>query len=652
MADSASSPFVASFSEGFRPDAALTVAEWADEYRMLSQKASAEPGRWRTDRTPYLREILECLSASSPYREVVFMKGSQIGGTEAGLCWIGYMIHRAPAPTMVVLPTVELAEISSRQRIAPMIEECPVVRERIGMSRSRDSGNTLLMKEFPGGMLRLAGANSAASLRSLPIKNLMLDEVDAYPKDVDGEGTPIELAEARTRTFSRKKVFKVSSPTYKGASPIESAFLESDQRYFEVPCPHCGTYQALKWSGVRWQRKDSGKPDFKTVHYVCEAEACRQRIDEHHKGAMLSAGRWVARNPGADAAGFHLSALYSPLGWYSWTQAAKDWYRAQGNPQRLKVFINTVLGETYEVKGEDAPEWENLYAQREDRLLGEVPRRAVMLTAAVDVQKDRLEATVVGWNRREAWVVDHIVMPGDTSLPPGHGPWRDLDNLLSRTFAREGDKERTMQIELAMIDSGFNTMRVYEYVRTRSPRQLYAIKGQDALAMPVGTPNRVELRGGPDGRRMKRGCRLWPVGTNMLKSDLMGRLKARRPTDEHIAEHGFPPTYIHFPMLDSEYFKQVTAESLVLTKTRRGHAKYEWVKTYPNNEGLDLLCYNIAAWHAAGGAKKRDEDWRDLEGQYGVPSPPKKAEPVPVIATVNATPAAAAPRKKRESSFW
>lgn len=639
------------FKEALRPDSPLTVDEWADAHRVLTSKASAEPGRWRTSRTPYLREILRCLSPSSSIRSVVFQKASQIGGSEAGFSWIGFLIHRSPAPTMLVQPTIELAELVSKQRLAPMIEACEVLRERIGDPRSRDSGNTLLSKEFPGGMLRLAGANSAASLRSLPIKNLMLDEVDAYPKDVDGEGSPIELAEARTRTFARKKIFKVSSPTYKGASPIESAFLESDQRYFHVPCPHCGHKQALKWSGIRWKKKDSGKPDFQSVRYVCESEACRKEIEEHHKGTMLDRGEWVPRNPGADSAGFHLSALYSPLGWYSWVDAVKQWYKAQGNPQKLKVFVNTVLGETYEVKGEDAPEWEHIYAQREDRPLGTVPMRVVQLTAAVDVQKDRLEATVIGWNRREAWVVDHIVLPGDTSQPPGHGPWRDLDALLDRDFTHASGK--TMSIRLALIDSGYNTMRVYEYVRTRSPKQLYAIKGQESLAMPIGSPTRVELRDGISGVRKKRGCRLWPVGTNLLKTDLMGRLKARRPTDEDIKKRGFPPTYIHFPMLDSEYFKQVTAESLILGKSKRGHAKYEWVKTYPNNEALDLLCYNIAAWYALGGAKRRDEEWAAMEAELGIqaapveePASPKQKQTKPAAASTLRRP------KPSSSTYW
>lgn len=637
------------FCEGLRPAEQLTVSQWADRYRVLSQEASSEPGQWRTDRTPYLREILDCLSIESPVQRVVFMKGAQIGGSEAGFNWLGYAIHQAPGPMMMVQPSIELAEKISKQRIAPMIRECPVLRERVRDTRSRDSGNTLLSKEFPGGMLMIAGANSAPGLRSAPIAKLMLDEVDAYPKDVDGEGSPIELAEARTRTFPRRKIFKVSTPTIKGESAIEAEFLASDQRYFHLPCPHCGTSQALKWANVKWEKDAKGKPVRDTVRYVCDDAACRKPIEEHRKPAMLAAGRWVAKNPGSEIAGFHLSALYSPLGWYSWADMAMAWHDAQKNPAKLKAFINTALGETFEIRGEDMPEWRDLYDRREERSLDVVPRRAVALTCAVDVQKDRLEAKLVGWNRKESWVVDKIVLMGDTSLPPGHGPWRALDDLLDRDHKHESGK--TMRIRLTLIDSGYQTQRVYEYVASRPPATIRAIKGQDTLAMPIGSPSRVDLRS--DGKRRKRGGKVWPVGTNHLKTDVMGRLKQRRPTEDELHRNGWPPTYVHLPPLDEEYFKQLTAEQLIRVKNKKGFEQLQWVKTYPNNEALDLLCYNVAAWYGAGMAKWADEDWIALEVEFDCkaaqpkatpprPTPPKPAAPKP----------APKQRPERKSSIW
>src|SRR5437868_1581747 len=198
--------YAAAAASGARPDPLLTISEWADRYRALSPQASAEPGPWRTDRTPYLREIMDCLSPSSPVERVVFMKGSQIGGTECGNNWIGYIIHQAPGPIMAVQPTVEMAKRNSKQRIDPLIESSAVLRKLVSSPRSRDSGNTVLAKEFPGGLLVLTGANSGVGLRSMAARYLFLDEVDAYPGDVDGEGDPVNLAFARTRTFARRKV--------------------------------------------------------------------------------------------------------------------------------------------------------------------------------------------------------------------------------------------------------------------------------------------------------------------------------------------------------------------------------------------------------------------------------------------------------------
>jgi len=224
---------------GMRPDPLLDVSEWADKYRWLSSRASAEPGQWRTDRTPYLREIMDCLSARSHFERVVFMKGAQIGGTEAGNNWIGYVIHQVPGPMMAVLPTVELAKRSSRQRLDPLIEDCPALRDKVKDARTRDSGNTVQSKQFPGGILILTGANSAVGLRSMPARFLFLDEVDGYPPDVDGEGDPVNLAIARSRNFARRKIFMCSTPAITGLSRIAAAFEESDQRYFWVPCPYC-----------------------------------------------------------------------------------------------------------------------------------------------------------------------------------------------------------------------------------------------------------------------------------------------------------------------------------------------------------------------------------------------------------------------------
>ncbi|MGE3703394.1 MAG: phage terminase large subunit family protein, partial [Hyphomicrobiaceae bacterium] len=228
-----------SWRDGLTPDPLLTVSEWADQHRFLSPRASAEPGRYRTDRTPYMRAIMDALSPSHPARRILFMKAAQVGATEAGNNWIGYVIHHAPGPMLSVQPTVELAKRFSRQRLEPLIAESPALRERVRPARARDAGNTVLSKEFPAGLLVITGANSAVGLRSMPARYLFLDEVDAYPPSADEEGDPVALAEARTRTFSwRSKAFLASTPTIQGFSRIEREYEASDQRRFFVPCPH------------------------------------------------------------------------------------------------------------------------------------------------------------------------------------------------------------------------------------------------------------------------------------------------------------------------------------------------------------------------------------------------------------------------------
>ena len=296
---------LAAWGDGMRPDPLLTVSEWADQHRMLSSRASAEPGRYRTARTPYMRDIMDALSPTSPVQRVVFMKAAQVGATEAGCCFIGFVIHHAPGPMLCVQPTVEMAKRASRQRIDPLIDESPAIRERVKPARSRDAGNTMLSKDFPGGTLVLTGANSAVGLRSMPARYLFLDEVDAYPASADEEGDPVALAEARSLTFAhRRKVFLASTPTIRGMSRIERDYEASDQRRFFLPCPHCGAMQWLKFERLKW---DKGQPG--SVRYVCEA--CDQEIGEHrHVGRRGLAGHRHQHRPGTGGLP-HLSALFA-----------------------------------------------------------------------------------------------------------------------------------------------------------------------------------------------------------------------------------------------------------------------------------------------------------------------------------------------------
>jgi phage terminase large subunit GpA-like protein len=337
-----------SWLAGLAPGPTLTVSEWADRHRILSSRASSEAGPYRTARTPYMREIMDALGPGSVLRRIVFMKAAQIGATEAGNNWIGFCIHQVPGPFLAVQPTVDLAKRLSQQRLDPLIEESPELRERVAPSRSKDSGNTILAKRFPGGQLVLTGANSAVGLRSMPARWVFLDEVDAYPGDVDGEGDPIQLAEARTNSFGhRAKLFLASTPTLAGLSRIEREYELSDQRRYFVPCPHCGALQWLQFQRLRW---DKGKPE--TAQYVCEH--CEAAIEERFKTQMMAEEHgacWQAtadedtcdKAAAAGIAGFHINALYSPLGWLSWAEIARKWEEAKGNEAAFKTLKNTIL---------------------------------------------------------------------------------------------------------------------------------------------------------------------------------------------------------------------------------------------------------------------------------------------------------------------
>lgn len=599
--------------DGLQPEPILTVSEWAQLHRRLSSKASAEPGAWRNARTPYLVEIMDCLSARSPVTKVVFMKGAQVGGTEAGNNWLGYVIDYSPGPIMMVQPTVETMRRASRQRIEPMIEETPRLKAKIAPRRSRDSENTAFAKAFPGGVLLMTGANSSVGLRSMPARFLFMDEVDGFPGDVDGEGDPVALAERRTATFARRKVFLVSTPTVAGQSRIEREFDKSDQRYFHVPCPECGHAQKLIWGQLKYELDGDGEVAW--IHYVCAK--CGVLIPETAKGDMLSNGRWVATKPGRKTRGYHLSALYSAPGWYSWAQAAKDFEEAKKDPSKLKTWVNTVLGEVWQERG-DAPDWEGLRDRSEPYTIGTVPKGAVLLTAGVDVQTDRLEVLVLGWGPgHESWVIEHRVIPGD---PAGPEVWAEMDALCLEQWPRE-DGSR-LSLRALAIDSAFSTQDVYSWVRRKDPKQVLAIRGESRLRMVLGTPTAVDVH--QSGKSVKyRAAKVWRVGADVCKAELYGWLRQARPIDP---QEPLPPGFVHFPRgIGEEWFRQLTAEERRERTRKDGRKLYEWVKRRERNEALDCFVYGRAALYFLGAHRWKPERWQ-TEGELATVAPPAKDE--------------------------
>ncbi|MDG2617742.1 phage terminase large subunit family protein [Thermoleptolyngbya sichuanensis XZ-Cy5] len=593
------------------PPPKMTVSEWAEKNRVLSGKDSAEPGPYRVSRTPYAREPMDCLSAHSPVEEVVLMWGAQTAKTTIGSNWLGYTADLNPGPVMIVQPTIDMAKRYSRQRLSPMIDESPVLREKVRENRSRDDANTTLLKEFAGGFMAVAGANSAAGLRSMPVRDLFLDEIDGYPRDVDGEGDPCQLAEARQTTFARRKRLKTSTPTTKDMSRIEEAYLASDRCRYHVPCPHCGELQVLEWGadkdyGVKWDRDAEGKPVPGTVRYVCRHHGCE--IREHHKAEMLAAGVWVPEVPGAAGGkvrGFHLSSLYSPLGWLSWSELVQEWHAAvtaarSGDPSLLRVFVNTRLAETFEEQGDRASEHE-LRKRARDIPLRVVQWGLYVMTMGVDVQGDRLEAYLWAWGRgMERQLVDRAIFYGDPALPESEAgsPWASLTEYRRTPVLHASGKP--VPLLATMIDTGgHHTQAVYSYCRAHQHSHVYAVKGQSQSGKAIlGKPTDQDVSA--HGFKLRRGVKLWPVGTDSAKSEIYGRLRLTEPG----------PGYVHLSKhLPGEVFEQLTAERLV-TRYVKGHAKLEWVKPAGRrNEALDCAVYALAAAHWAGIDRWREGDW-------------------------------------------
>lgn len=613
-------------AEFLRPPASITVSEWADANRMLSGKASSEPGPWRTDRTPYLRQIMDDLSARSTVQEVVVMFAAQLGKSESGNNWLGYIIDNEPGPVMCVQPTTDMAKRFSRQRIAPMLEETPALRRKVRENRSRDDANTTLMKDFAGGVLVVSGANSAAGLRSMPVRYLFLDEIDAYPLDVDGEGDPVALAEKRTSTFARRKVLKVSTPTVKDFSRIESAYLATNMNRFQVPCPHCECYQVLEWGadkphGLKWDKLADGSPDLATVRYVCQH--CGAEIQEHHKPGMLSAGRWVPTKTAArgdKATGYHMSALYAPLGWISWADLVNQWQEAavakrQGDISKFKTFTNTVLAETWEERG-DRTDDHALQARAEPYTLGTVPAGGLVLTAGIDVQRDRWEIAVWAWGRGlESWAVDHHVIEGN---PASEADWEQVTTYLQRRYTQAWHGG-SLGISAISIDSSDQTHAVYNWVRTAQHRlpTLSAVKGRGDEGVPVLGPSssqEINWR----GQKWANGIKLWNVGVDSAKDLLLGQLSIEQPG----------PGYVHTSdKLPREWYEQLTAEQRILTRVG-GKETYKWVKRRPRNEVLDCRNYALHAAMRLGLHKHTDKRWTQLEEAIQPPQDLFSAPPI------------------------
>lgn len=564
-----------SIKKCWEPPPRLTVSQWADSKRMLSKEGSAEPGQWHTDRAPYQREIMDAVTQPD-IEKVVVMSSSQVGKSEILNNIIGYFIDLDPCPMLLIEPTDMMAEDYSKRRIAPLIRDTPCLADKVSDSRAKDTNNTILMKSFPGGSLGMVGANSPSGLASRPIRILLCDEVDRYPPSAGTEGDPVKLAEKRTITFwNRKEVF-VSSPGIKGASRIEDEFLLGTQEQWRLQCPSCGEYVFPNLFDMIYESGKDDKGNYSVHNIFFRCPNCKKDFDERTWKAQP--GNWVATNPGAKGTrSFHMNAFVSP--WYSWQKIIEEYLTTKDDPEQFIVFTNTVLGETFEVKGEIEND-EFLLDRCEDYGSADLPDGVLFLTAAVDVQDSWLEYEIVGWGKEEeSWGIKHGQIPGSPTKPE---VWEHLSEILFATYYfADGIGQK---ISCTFVDSGYCTSEVYDYCKANRSKNVFAIKGQGGNGYPLIYKI---------AKTREKHNILIILGVDDGKAAVMDSLKVKRPG----------PFFCHFPKrtdYDAPYFKGLISERRVVRK-RSGITSLCWEKVSPSarNEPFDIRNYAHAAFKLA-----------------------------------------------------
>lgn len=558
----------------FRPPAQQTVSEWADANRVLVSESSAEPGAWRTDRAPYQREIMDSFTQPGIW-QIVIMASAQVGKSEIELNMMGCAIDNDPGPMLYIQPTDKVAEDYSKRRIAPMIQACPTLREKVFKARSRDAANTISMKTFPGGSLAIIGANSPADLSSKPARYIFMDETDRFPDSAGTEGDPQELAERRTETFRHnRKVVKTSTPTIKGKSKIETDYMNGTQEEWHTECPHCHTYNYIRFADIHFEKEDyvneGGDEDYHVKVVTWRCPTCKRDIGEYECKRLPA--KWVQKNPKAIQNGirsFRLNAFMSP--WSDWKDIVWKFLKAHKDPEKLKTFYNTILGESWEVHTNSGLD-ETLYKRRE-HYDAEVPTGVLLMTMGMDTQDNRLEYEAVGWDRNgQSWGISRGVIPGRADAP---GVWEEVDALLDREWRLANGMK--MKILATFIDSGGHfTTAIYKACAKRASKRIWPIKGEKG-------------EGKPECRPMKRGRgkgAKFMLGVDAGKEGIMYEAAVEEPG----------PNYMHFPIdyragYDMEYFKGLISERMEIHR-RGGKGVIVWEQFYERNEPLD--CRNYA----------------------------------------------------------
>ena len=625
--------FFHAFADSIEPPRPLSVSQWAAQNRMVSEESgSPYPGRWRNERVPYLAKVMDCCGLDDPCREVVFVGGAQSGKSEVGLNVFGYTVDYAatvmPSPMLIFLPSIDEALKYNRAKLQTTIEATPTLAQKIADEVSRSSvGSTAGYKKFPGGYCIVAGANSSKALQMVSVRVLICEEVSEYPASVGQRGEPLAQADARTKAYLTRKAKRVyiSTPGLKGSCRITAKYEQSDQHKRYVRCPHCGWYQVLSWPRMRWE---ADRPPYR-AWFECAANGCAiDGLDDRKR--LLAAGEWFKTFAGSEGnpppppafdgsefehwqrrpneglqPGFQIWQAYNPG--VPWDDTVDEYHKALGNPATMKTFVQQGLGEPWEERG-DAPDAERLVERRQAWPARSLPPQVLFLTGATDVQQDRLEWAVYGWDRMfGCYLIDFGMIMGS---PEGPEPWKKQEEVVERRYRDAWG--RSWPVDLWGVDAGYLSQQVYRFVsRYAQSGKVMALDGREGWKLPaIGTPSVKDVD--YDGRK-KGAVQLWPVGTWDLKSEIYHAL--RLTLDGADADGIWKPGAAHFSeRTDLAFFQQLTAEVLIDRQLPNGTIVKRWVKTAHRNEQHDLAVYARAlARHATQGLD--ENDWQHLAAE-------------------------------------
>lgn len=619
---------LAKILSGMKPPEDLTVSQWADKNRRLTSESSAEVGKWRTSRTPYMFDILD--SFTDPLIEhIVVVAASQVGKSETINNMVGYCIDQDPGPILLIQPTIDDVKRYSEMRIAPMIRETRCLKRKVADPKSRDAANTKRQKSFPGGVLVMTGSNVAHDLSSMPIRYVFGDERDRWATSAGSEGDPWELAVARTRTFYNKKMVEVSTPTVKGASAIENSYNLGTMERWKTQCPHCGEYVELTFDNIRFEYDAAENGDKKIFHiseifYVCPE--CGGISDEHTMKSQPA--KWVATVPEArkhhKTRSFWLTAWVSP--WATWESIILQFLQAGTDSAKLQVVYNTQFGELWEERGDMASE-DDVMARREV-YEAEVPDGVLLLTCGVDTQDDRLEYEVVGHRRYgETWGIKKGVILG---RPDTEEVWQRLDEVLSHKYKFKSGV--SLQISLTFIDEGGHfTQEVRQHCLARQYDHVFAIKGANRPDIPYTAPpkkQKIVVNGKVIGQVW-----VYEIGVNAGKQKIVDNLRVQSPG----------ANYCHFPLRDDygkQFFKQLMSEHLAYVPKLKHPWQWQKIPGHERNEAFDIRNYNLAACEIL------SPDWDAIEQKLRTAKPGEENASIPMKENK------AKPRKRKKSEFY